>query len=161
MSNKGLAILAFGALLFYKVFRSVQALKITLASYEVDSVNVADGTVRMALYFRIVNPLWIGITLKEISGELTATSDPNTEPEVIGTVYNRYNYFIRGNATHTVRAAVKVNTKSVIASAIENINSGDINNYLLKFDGKLVFGGTREVSLPIRRTMTIKELLGK
>ena len=161
MTKAGWAIFAGVALFITQVLRGIQALRITLDGYSFDSVSLSDGTVGMYLYFKIVNPLWVGITLKEISGELTAVSDQTQQPEIIGTVYNRYNYFIRGNATHQVRAKIKVNAQSVIAATMQNVASGDINNLLLTFSGKLVFGGTKEVSLPIKRTMTFRELTGK
>lgn len=157
--QKGYVIGAAALLFVYKVLRSINALKIRLQSYEISSVNVADGTVGMYLYFSINNPLWVGLTLREISGTLVSQSIDKVE--TIGTIYNRYNYFIRGNATHIIRAAVKVESKSVLAALVQNVQSGSVDNMLITFDGKLVFGGTREVALPIKKTMTIRELVGK
>lgn len=156
MKSRGWIFAGVGALLFYKVFRSAQAVKITLNSYEFGGVDLETGTVGMYLYFTINNPLWVGVTLKEISGEMIAQT--GGQPEIVGTVQNKYNYFIRGNATHVVRAKIDVSSKSVLSALIQNIQSGDINNLLLTFDGKVVFGSKKEVAIPIKRTMTYKEL---
>ena len=158
MSNaKGWILTGLVAILFLKVSRSARALKIALSSYEIDSVNLVDGTVGMYLYFTINNPLWVGVTLKEISGSLMAQS--GEQIETIGTVDNKYNYFIRGNATHVVRAKINISSKSALTALMQNIQSGDVNNLLLTFDGKLTFGSGNGVAIPIKRTMTYKELV--
>lgn len=153
------SVLAGAGILFaYNIIRGYNALRIILSSCEITKIDLSSSTLGMTLYFDITNPLLLGVTLREISGELTATNYGN-EPVVIGTVYNRYNYYIRGNARHIIRAEVKINTKSVVQQLLANIKSGDVNNLLINYKGTLKFGSTTEIPIPINKNMTLQELV--
>lgn len=153
------SILAGGAtLLIYNLIKGYRALRIALSSYQITRLNISSGTLGLNLYFDITNPLLIGVTLREISGKLIATNR-GQEPVVIGEVYNRYNYYIRGNARHMIRAEVLLSTQAIAQQVLQNIQSGNVQNLLITFDGALKFGKDTEVSLPISRNMTITELL--
>ena len=145
------------ALLVYDLIRGYKALRITLSKYEITKLNL-DGTLGMSLYFDITNPLLIGVTLRGIEGTLVA-ENYGSEPVVIGTVRNRYNYFIRGKARHIIKATVNLDTVSAAQQLIANIQSGDVNNLLITFSGSIAFGKNTEVSIPISRRMSLTEFL--
>lgn len=148
-----------GILGIYDIIRGYKALRISLSNYEITKVNM-DGTLGMSLYFDITNPLLLGITLRGIEGRLTATNYGN-DPVIIGTVSNRYNYYIRGKARHIIKAIVNLDTKEAVRQILQNIQSGDINNLLINFSGHISFGKDKEVALPISKNMSLTEFFKK
>lgn len=142
----------------YNILAGVKALKITLSNYVFRNFDFTDNTVGLNLYFKIKNPLLFGVTLRAISGTITATSIDQTE--VLGTVDNQYKYFIGGLKTHMIPAVLKVSTTGVLKAFAENIASGNVNNLLITFDGYISFGETAEVKVPIKKSFTVKEITG-
>lgn len=148
-----------GILGIYDIIRGYKALRISLNNLEITKLNL-DGTLGITLYFDITNPLLIGVTLRGISGKLTANNFGN-DPVLIGTVANRYNYYIRGKARHIIKATVDLDTKEAVRQILQNIQSGDINNLLINFSGYISFGKDKEVALPISKNMSLTEFFKK
>ena len=146
-----------GILAIYDIVRGYKALKISLSKYEITKVNL-DGSIGMTLYFDITNPLLIGVTLRGIEGMLTATNY-GSDPVTIGTVANRYNYYIRWRARHIIKATVNVDTKSAVKQLLQNIQSGDVNNLLITFSGDISFGKDKEIAIPVSKNMSLTEFV--
>lgn len=148
-----------GILGIYDIIRGYKALRISLNNLEVTKLNL-DGTLGMTLYFDITNPLLLGVTLRGISGKLTA-NNYGSDPVVIGTVSNRYNYYIRGKARHIIKATVDLDTKEAVKQILQNIQSGNINNLLINFSGYINFGKDTEVAVPVSKNMSLTEFFKK
>lgn len=141
--NKWVKIGIGAALLWYGVLRGAKGLIVKVRDYSFKSVDVATGTVSLYLNFLVKNPLFVGLTLKGIAGDVYA------QGQKVGTVNTTLEYYLSGRHTHIIPVVVNLSMAQLGQSALLGIQNGDIRNLTVSFDGKL-YVGSWSVAIPIQ-----------
>ena len=151
--HKILTYTAIGGLLWYGVLRGVKGLVVAYKGYSFNSVDLANGVVNMNLNIQISNPLFVGMTLKGIIGDVYA------QGHQVGYVNQQFNYYLAGRKTHIIPVRVSINISEVGNAALLNIQSGDIRTLSIAFDGKLLVGNY-SIGVPLRFELDYNDLTG-
>ena len=125
---------AGAALLWYGVLRGAKGLIVKVQQYSFRSVNVASGTVGLNLQIYIKNPLFVGLTLKGISGDIYA------QGVKVGYVNTTMDYYLSGGHTHIIPIVANLTFAGAAQAALANIQSGNVKTLTVDFDGKLHVG---------------------
>ena len=141
--NKWVKIGIGAALLWYGVLRGAKGLIVKVRDYSFKSVDVATGTVSLYLNFLVKNPLFVGLTLKGIAGDVYA------QGQKVGTVNTTLEYYLSGRHTHIIPVVVNLSMAQLGQSALLGMQNGDIRNLTVSFDGKL-YVGSWSVAIPIQ-----------
>ena len=141
--NKWVKIGIGAALLWYGVLRGAKGLIVKVRDYSFKSVDVATGTVSLSLNFLVKNPLFVGLTLKGIAGDVYA------QGQKVGTVNTTLEYYLSGRHTHIIPVVVNLSMAQLGQSALLGMQNGDIRNLTVAFDGKL-YVGSWSVAIPIQ-----------
>lgn len=141
--NKWVKIGIGAALLWYGVLRGAKGLIVKVRDYSFKSVDVATGTVSLYLNFLVKNPLFVGLTLKGIAGDVYA------QGQKVGTVNTTLEYYLSGRHTHIIPVVVNLSMAQLGQSALLGMQNGDIRNITVAFDGKL-YVGSWSVAIPIQ-----------
>lgn len=140
--DKTVKILFAGAFLWWGFFRAANSLIVGIKSWSFRALDLTTGTVDITLNFLIKNPLFFGITLKAIYG------DVYVQGQKVGEISTTYNYYLSGGHTHQIPVIVRLNLAGLGQAALMNIQSGDVRTLTLAFDGRLV-AGSAGVAVPI------------
>lgn len=138
-------------LLWYGVLRGARGLVVRIQSYSFRSISLADQTVSLNLNLLIKNPLFIGLTIKGIIGDVYA------QGVQVGKVNTTYDYYIAGGKTHILPVVVNLNMTDLGQATLLNIQSGDINSLTVAFDGKLMVGN---IGIPLQFDLDYKDIMG-
>lgn len=141
--NKWVKIAAGAGLIWYGVLRGAQALVVGIRDYYISGVDIANRTVKVTLNVFIKNPLFVGLKLNSISGEVYMQGIG------VGSVDMQYNYFLSGRSTHVIPITVELNAHGMTEALLANIQTGDIKTLSASFDGKLYIG-KYNVGVPVR-----------
>lgn len=118
-------------LLWYGVLRGAKGLVVRIKNYTFRSVDISNMTVSLNLNLLVKNPLLIGLTIKNVQG------DVYVQGHNVGYVNTVLNYYIAGGKTHVLPVVVNLNMASVGQAALLNIQSGDIRTLTIAFNGKM------------------------
>ena len=149
--NNWAKILGGAALLWWGVLRGANALVVGIKSWAFRGLDLTTGTVDITLNFLIKNPLIIGLTLKDIYG------DVYVQGQKVGNIAMTYNYYLSGGHTHQIPVIVRLNLANLGQAALLNIQSGDVRTLTIAFDGKLIVGSAG-VPVPINVTYNWEDL---
>lgn len=138
-------------LLWYGVLRGARGLVVKIHSYSFRSISLTDNTVSLNLNLLIKNPLFVGVTIKGVSG------DVYMQGQKVGTVNTIYDYYLAGGRTHVLPVIVNLNTVDVGQAALLNIQSGDIRSLTIAFDGKLLVSNY-SVGVPLQFELDYNDL---
>lgn len=139
-----LSKILFGAsCLWFAVLRGARALSVKIYNYSFRSVSLTDMTVSLNLNFLVKNPLFVGLTIKSIQG------DVYIQGENVGYVNTTINYYLSGGHTHVIPVIVNLDLSSVGTAAMLNIQSGDVRTLTIAFDGKM-YVGEKSVEIPLK-----------
>ena len=141
--NKWLKIGIGATLLWYGVLRGAKGLIVKVRDYSFKSVDVATGTVSLSLNFLVKNPLFVGLTLKGIAGDVYA------QGQKVGTVNTTLEYYLSGRHTHIIPVVVNLSMAQLGQSVLLGMQNGDIRNLTVAFNGKL-YVGSWSVAIPIQ-----------
>ena len=130
-------------LLYYGVLRGAKSLIIKVKRYSFAGIDVASGTVSLYLNLLIKNPLVVGVQIKGAIG------DVYVQGHKVGYVNMSYDYYLAGGHTHILPVVVNLNMGDVAQGALMNIQSGDIRNLTIAFDGK-VYAGKNMIGIPVQ-----------
>ena len=138
------AKILFGlGLLYYGVLRGAKSLIIKVKNYSFAGLDIANGTVQLYLNLLIKNPLVVGVQIKGAIG------DVYVQGHKVGYVNMSYDYYLAGGHTHILPVVVNLNMGDVAQGALLNIQSGDIRNLTIAFDGK-VYAGKNMIGIPVQ-----------
>ena len=138
-------------LLYYGVLRGAKSLIIKVKSYSFAGVDIVNGTVSLYLNLLIKNPLVVGVQIKGAIG------DVYVQGHKVGYVNMSYDYYLAGGHTHILPVVVNLNMGDVAQGALLNIQSGDIRNLLIAFDGK-VYAGKNMIGIPVQFELDYNDL---
>lgn len=119
---------------WYGIFRGAKGLVIKLYSYAISGMDLATNTLKLTLKILIKNPLYIGLTIKGVRGNVYA------QGQKIGTVDTTYNYFLAGKKSHILPIVIDLDMVDSLQAAILNVQSGDVKTLTIAFDGELEIG---------------------
>ena len=138
------AKILFGlGLLYYGVLRGAKSLIVKVKSYSFAGLDIANGTVQLYLNLLIKNPLVVGVQIKGAIG------DVYVQGHKVGYVNMSYDYYLAGGHTHILPVVVNLSMGDVAQGALLNIQSGDIRNLTIAFDGK-VYAGKNMIGIPVQ-----------
>ena len=125
---------------------------VAVRDYSFRGLSLTDGTVSLNLNFLIKNPLFVGLTLKGIAGDVYA------QGQKVGYINTTIDYYLSGGHTHVVPVVVNLNMSSVGQAALLNIQSGDISTLTIAFDGK-IYIGSYSIGIPVQITLNYEDLV--
>ena len=150
MKIKTIAKIGLGlGLLWYGVLRGAKGLIVRIKNYSFRSIDIESQTVSLNLNLMIKNPLFVGVTIKGIVGDVYA------QGVKVGNINTTYNYYIAGGRTHILPVVVNLNMSDVGQAAMLNIQSGDIRTLVIAFDGKLLVGN---IGIPLQLDLDYNDL---
>lgn len=149
--NNTAKILGGLALLWYGVFRGASAMIVNIKSFMIRSIDVANRTMDITLNFLIKNPLFVGLTLNRLKGNVYI------QGVNVGEIDTELNYHLSGGYTHIVPVAVHLGLSELGQAAILNIQSGDIRTITIAFAGHL-YVGRYNVAVPVEMTLNWNDL---
>ena len=129
--------------LYYGILRGARGLVCKVKSYSFRNVDIANGTVSLNLNLLIKNPLLVGIKIYGVTG------DVYVQGHKVGYVNTAYDYYLSGAHTHVLPVVVNLTMGDVAQAALLNIQSGDIRNLTIAFDGK-IYAGQKTVGVPFQ-----------
>lgn len=139
-------------LLWYGVLRGAKGLVIGIKNFTFHSVDLANKIVSLTINLSIKNPLFVGLTIKGVKGDVYA------QGVKVGYVNTTYDYYLSGAHTHILPIVVNLQMDGVTDAAWLNIQSGDINSLTLAFDGK-VYVGNWNIGIPLQLDLTYNDLV--
>ena len=152
MSVESLIKLGAGvALLWYGVLRGAKGLIVKVHNYAFRGIDTATGTVQLNLNILVKNPLFVGLTLKGISGEIYA------QGQKIGTVNTSIDYYLSGGKTHIIPVVANLTMTGAAQAAMANIQSGNVRTLTVSFDGR-IYVGTWSVPIPVQIDLDYNDL---
>jgi len=149
---KTLAKIGGAAFLYFGVLRGASALYLGIKSYRFNHISLQDNTAEFIITFLIRNPLFVGIKLKSITG------DVYIQGIKCGTINVSYDRYLAGRKTWSVAVPVTIDLGQFSSAIIQNINSGDVSTLTISFDGAVYVGDTGLVRVPFSKTVTWDDL---
>ena len=148
-----IAKIALGAgLLWYGVLRGAKALVIGVRDWKFGGINLEANTVQLYLNFLIKNPLFVGITLRSIQGDIYI------QGQKAGYINTTVDYYLSGFHTHVVPVVVNLDMGGVLKSVLANIMSEDVRSLTISFDGK-IYAGKYSVGIPVNINLDYNDLI--
>ena len=152
MNRNWLVLVIGGALLWYGIRRGTKNLITKVYSYSFRSINITDLTVSLNLNILVKNPLMVGVTLKGVTG------DVYMQGHKVGVVNTTYDYYLAGGKTHIVPVIVTLQMAEIGEAALLNIQSGNIQNLNISFDGKL-YASNYNLPIPVQFDLKYNDLV--
>ena len=141
------------AIVWYAVLRGASALAVGIKGWALNGVDLDSKKIGITLQFAIANPLFIGLTIRGIQG------DVYVQGQKVGSVDNTYDYFLAGRHTHIIPVLVQLDSTALGQAAIANIKTGNVRTLTIAFNGKLLVGSA-SVPVPIQITYDWGDLVG-
>ena len=152
-SVQWLKIIGGAALLWYGVLRGARGLIIKVKDYTFRGVDLDNGIISLNLNMYVKNPLFIGLTLNGIKGDIYA------QGQHVGVVNTVLDYHLSGGHTHIIPIVANLSMGGLLNAGNANIQSGDVRTLTMAFDGKL-FVGSYSVAIPVRVNLDYNDLVG-
>lgn len=142
--------LGFG-LVWYGVLRGAKGLIVKVYDYAFRGLDITTGTVSLALNFLVKNPLFVGITIKGITGDIYA------QGQKVGYINTVTDYYLAGGHTHIIPVIANLTFSGAAQALIANIQSKDIRTLTISFDGK-IYAGKYGVGVPVQIELDYNDL---
>ena len=149
---KTIATIGGAALLYYRVLRGASALYVGIKNYRFGSISLANNTAEFIITFLLNNPLYVGLRLKAISGDIYIQGIK------CGTINANYDRYLAGRHAWNVAVPITIDLGQLASAVVENISTGNINTLTISFDGAIVIGGTGLVRIPFSKTLSYDDL---
>lgn len=149
--EKALKIIGGISLIWFGVLRGASAMVVGIRSWVLNRISTVDGEMNITLNFIIKNPLFVGLTLRGIKG------DVYIQGISVGSIDHAMNYYLSGGHTHVIPVGVDLDLRDLGQAAILNIQSGDVKTLTVAFAGKL-FVGAHNVGVPVEVTLDWDDL---
>lgn len=133
-------------LLYYGILRGAKALIVGIHSYALRGISIMNGTIDLTLNFIIKNPLFVGLTLRGIKGDIYIQGIN------VGGVNMQYDYFISGGHTHVIPVVATLQAMEIGSAALANIQSGNVQSLTIAFDG-YIYISKYNVPVPVQVTL--------
>lgn len=148
MTRKTTGILLIaGAALWYGVLRGVNAIKIQVE--KLGLVRVSTNTIDFNLSILIKNPLWIGVAIDEIMGDVYVMS------EHVATINQPVRQIIGARRLNRIYITFSAYIEQLGSALLQNIQTGDIRTLTARFDGYIVVKG---IKIPIDKQFDLNDM---
>lgn len=122
--------LGIGAL--WLAFRiAAKGLVVGVSKVLLKGIDLSQGIAQVQLNVSVRNPLPVGVKVKDITGSVYANGVQ------IGYVNTVFDYLLGGERTHILPVIVNLAADGMGQALWNNIQTGNINNLILDFDGQL------------------------
>ena len=129
-----------------------RSLVVGVKSFQFKSLNLTNKTVSLTINIEVKNPLIVGVTITGVQG------DVYLQGRRVGYVNTKYNYYLGGGRTHILPVIVNLSLGAVSDAVIQNINSGDISNLSIAFNGK-VLAGKLKLTMPVQVELNYNDIV--
>ncbi len=144
--------LGIGAL--WLAFRiAAKGLVVGVSKVLLKGIDVSQGVAQVQLNVSVRNPLPIGVKVKDITGSVYANGVQ------IGYVNTVFDYLLGGERTHILPVVVNLTAQGMGEALWKNIQTGDINNLILDFDGRLHVTKLN-IAVPVELSFKWRDLVG-
>ena len=140
-----------GAMIWYFVLRGASAVITKVKSYSIRYIDIANKQLDINLSFYIKNPLFVGIELKRLSGDIYIQGNK------CGAIDTQLDYFLSGLHTHIIPVVANIDMEDLSQSVIANIQSGDIRTLTIAFNGA-IHVGKYGIPIPVEITLDWNDL---
>ena len=152
ISMKNITKIAIGgAMIWYFVLRGASAVITKVKSYSIRYIDIANKQLDINLSFYIKNPLFVGIELKRLSGDIYIQGNK------CGAIDTQLDYFLSGLHTHIIPVVANIDMEDLSQSVIANIQSGDIRTLTIAFNGA-IHVGKYGIPIPVEITLDWNDL---
>ena len=131
--------------------KTAKNLIVKVKDWHFAGVDITNGRVALYLNLMIKNPLVVGVQIKGVTGDVYVQGNK------CGYVNMAYDYNLAGGKTHIIPVVVNLLMGDVAQSALLNIQTGDIHNLTVAFDGN-VHVGKYAVGVPIKFELDYNDL---
>lgn len=138
---------------WYGVLRGAKALFVGVTGFHFSSIRLSEYEATFVLDFVIKNPLFVGLVLDKIVG------DVYIQGIKCGRVDNLYQYYVAGGKTHKIPVVVTLDLTNLSQAVIANIISGDVNTLTVSFNGSVSVGEKGLFAIPLQIDLGLKELM--
>ena len=136
-------ILLGAGLIWYGVLRGASAMVVRLYSWTLQAIDIANGMISAQLNIFVQNPLFVGITIKRISGDIYLNGDK------VGYIDHELNYHLAAGKSQIVPVSINVDSSASVNTVLNNMLNGTKGVYTFAFDGKLYIG-SKNVGVPLQ-----------
>ena len=142
MAKLGKILLGAG-LIWFGVLRGASAMVVRLQSWRLEKISVSDGMIGVLLNIFVKNPLFVGMTIKRISGDIYLNGDK------VGYVDHELNYHLAAGKSQIVPVSINIDASASANTLVNNILNGANGAYTFAFDGKM-YVGNKNVGVPLQ-----------
>ena len=144
--------LGIGAL--WLAFRiAAKGLVVGVSKVLLKGIDLSQGVAQVQLNVSVRNPLPVGVKVKDITGSVYANGVQ------IGYVNTVFDYLLGGERTHILPVIVNLTAQGMGEALWKNIQTGDVNNLVLDFDGQLHVTKLN-IAVPIELSFKWRDLVG-
>lgn len=144
--------LAVGALYFaYRT--AARGLVVGLDKALFKGIDLNRGIAQLQLNVSVRNPLPFGVKLRDVQGEIYSGGVQ------IGYVNTQFDYLVSGESVHVLPVIVNLTAQGVGEALWNNIQTGNVNNLQIAFDGKLHVTNFN-VGIPLDLSFNWSDLVG-
>lgn len=144
--------LGIGAL--WLAFRiAAKGLVVGVSKVLLKGIDLSQGVAQVQLNVSVRNPLPVGVKVKDITGSVYANGVQ------IGYVNTVFDYLLGGERTHILPVVVNLTAQGMGEALWKNIQTGDINNLILDFDGQLHVTKLN-IAVPVELSFKWRDLVG-
>lgn len=144
--------LGIGAL--WLAFRiAAKGLVVGVSKVLLKGIDISQGVAQVQLNVSVRNPLPVGVKVKDITGSVYANGVQ------IGYVNTVFDYLLGGERTHILPVIVNLTADGMGQALWNNIQTGNINNLVLDFDGQL-YVTKLNIAVPVELSFKWRDLVG-
>lgn len=144
--------LGIGAL--WLAFRiAAKGLVVGVSKVLLKGIDISQGVAQVQLNVSVRNPLPVGVKVKDITGSVYANGVQ------IGYVNTVFDYLLGGERTHILPVIVNLTADGMGQALWNNIQTGNINNLVLDFDGQLHVTKLN-IAVPVELSFKWRDLVG-
>lgn len=144
--------LGIGAL--WLAFRiAAKGLVVGVSKVLLKGIDLSQGVAQVQLNVSVRNPLPVGVKVKDITGSVYANGVQ------IGYVNTVFDYLLGGERTHILPVVVNLTAQGMGEALWKNIQTGNINNLILDFNGQLHVTKLN-IAVPVELSFKWRDLVG-
>lgn len=143
----------FGAgVVYYYFLRGARALRFGIKNFGL--VSFTDSNATFEIRFYIYNPLLVDIFCRTVSGDIRLMGVK------VGEIDYPINQTIQARSLNYVPVQFTVSIADLTEGLWQYIQTGNVSTLIIEFDGQVVVGRDKQVTVPIRKTVTWGDLVG-
>lgn len=144
----------FGAgVVYYYFLRGARALRFGIKNFGL--VSFTDSTATFEIRFFVYNPLLVDFFCRNVEGEIRLMGVK------IGEIDYPINQTLKSRSLNFVPVQFTVSIADLTDGLWKYIQTGNVSTLIVEFDGSVTVGRDHTVEVPVRKTVTWGDLMGK